>query len=126
MFALAFALEFTPEEAAELFHKVYLDRAFNFRNEKELVYYFCLANGKIWADAKRIITAIEHDADGYDATLHTSAIQSDVDKFSDESKLLAYIKTHRHNMEQNNVTAKKHLDRLIDQAKKYAVAFGLS
>ena len=44
MFALAFALEFTPDETAELFHKVYLDRAFNFRNEKELVYYFCLAN----------------------------------------------------------------------------------
>ena len=121
MFALAFALEFTPEETAELFHKVYLDRGFNFRNEKELVYYFCLANGKTWADAKRIITAIEHNADGYDATLHTSAIQTDVDKFSDESELLAYIKTHRHNMEQNNVTAKKHLNRLLDQAKKYAV-----
>ena len=121
MFALAFALEFTSEETAELFHNVYLDRAFNFRNEKELVYYFCLANGKTWADAKRIITAIEHDADGYDATLYTAAIQSDVDKFSNESDLLAYIKTHRHNMEQNNVTAKKHLDKLLDQAKKYAI-----
>ena len=121
MFALAFALEFTPEETAELFHKVYLDRAFNFRNEKELVYYFCFANGKTWADAKRIISAIEHGADGYDATLHTATIQTDVDKFSNESELLAYIKTHRHNMEQNNVTAKKHLDKLLDQAKKYAM-----
>ena len=121
MFALAFALEFSPDEAAELFHKVYLDRAFNFRNEKELVYYFCLANEKTWADAKRIISTIEHDADVYDATLHTAAIQTDVDKFSNESELLAYIKTHRHNMEQNNVTAKKQLDRLLDQAKKYAV-----
>ena len=121
LFALAFALEFAPEEAAELFHKVYLDRAFNFRNEKELVYYFCFANEKTWADAKRIISAIEHGADGYDATLHTAAIQTDVDKFSNESELLAYIKTHRHNMEQNNVTAKKHLDKLLDQAKKYAI-----
>ena len=121
MFALAFALEFTPDEVAELFHKVYLDRAFNFRNEQELVYYYCLANGKTWADAKRIILAIEHDTDGYDATLYTAAIQTDVDKFSNESELLAYIKTHRHNMEQNNVTAKKHLDRLLEQAKKYAM-----
>ena len=121
MFALAFALEFTPDEVAELFHKVYLDRAFNFRNEKELVYYFCLANEKTWADAKRIIAAIEHDTDKYDATLHTSAIKTDVDKLSNESELLAYIKTHRHNMEQNNVTAKKHLDRLLEQAKKCAV-----
>ena len=121
MFALAFALDFSPTDAAELFHKVYLDRAFNFRNEKELVYYFCLANGKTWAEAKRIIASIEHDVDGYDATLHTAAIQTDVDKFSNEIELLAYIKMHRHNMEQNNVTAKKHLDRLLNQAKKYAV-----
>ena len=120
MFALAFALEFDPYETAELFHKVYLDRAFNFRNEKELVYYFCLANRKAWADAKRIIAAIEHDTDGYDATLYTSAIKTDVDKFSSESELLSYIKTHRHNMEQTNVTAKKHLEHLIADAKKYA------
>ena len=121
MFALAFALEFSPDEVAELFHKVYLDRAFNFRNEKELVYYFCLANGKSWQDAKRNIAAIEYDVSGYDATLHTSAIQTDVDKFLNESELLSYIKTHRHNMEMNNVTAKKHLDRLLEQAKKYAM-----
>ena len=120
MFALAFALEFTPDETVELFHKVYLDRAFNFRNEKELVYYFCLANGKTWADAKKTIAAIEHDVDGNDATLHTAAIQTDVDKFSNESELLAYIKTHRHNMDLNNVTAKKCLDKLINQAKECA------
>lgn len=120
MFALSFALELTPDETAELFHKVYLDRAFNFRNEKELVYYFCLSNRKSWADAKRIILAIEHDVEGHDATLHTSAIQNDIDKLSNESQLLAYIKTHRHNIEMNNVTAKKHLDRLIGQAKECA------
>ena len=121
IFALAFALEFSPDEAAELFHKVYLDRAFNFRNEKELVYYFCFANGKSWADAKRIITAIEHDIDESDATLHTLEIKNDVDKFANESELLAYIKTHRRNMAQNNVTAKKHLVRLLEQAKQCAM-----
>ena len=120
MFALAFALEFNTNETAELFHKVYLDRAFNFRNEKELVYYFCLANGKTWIDAKRIIATIEHNADNYDATLYTSAIYEEVDKFSSESELLSYIKTHRHNMEMNNVTAKKNLDRLLSDAKNYA------
>ena len=120
MFALAFALEFSPDEAAELFHKVYLDRAFNFRNEKELVYYFCLANGKSWVDTKRIIAAIEYNADESDVTIHTAAIQTDVDKLSNESELLAYIKTHRHNMALNNDTAKKCLDKLLLKAKNYA------
>lgn len=121
MFALAFALEFTSEETAELFHKVYLDRAFNFRNEKELVYYFCLSNRKTWADTKRIIATIEHDGDGYDATIHTAAIQTEVDRFSNESELLSYINTHRHNMEQNSVTAKKKLNQLLEKAKKHAI-----
>lgn len=120
MFALAFALELTTDETAELFHKVYLDRAFNFRNEKELVYYFCISNNMTWADSKRIIETIEHNRDNYDATLYTSAIQADVDKFSNENELLSYIKTHRHNMEMNNVTAKKYLGKLMDEAKKYA------
>ena len=121
MFALSFALEFTPDETAELFHKVYLDRAFNFRNEKELVYYFCLANGKTWADAKRIILSIEHSTDDYDATLHTEAIKNDVNKFSNEAELLSYINTHRHNMQLNNVTAKNYLNSLIEQAKMFAM-----
>ena len=46
IFALAFALQLTPEETAELFHKVYLDRAFDYRNIVDVVCYFCLANKK--------------------------------------------------------------------------------
>lgn len=88
MFALAFALRFTPDETAELFHKVYLDRAFNFRNEKELIYYFCLANEKTWANAKRLIASIEYNDEIDDATLYTLAIQSNVEQFSSESELL--------------------------------------
>ena len=38
MFALAFALQLTPLETADLFHKVYLDRAFDYRNEKEIIF----------------------------------------------------------------------------------------
>ena len=120
MFALAFALEFTPDETVELFHKVYLDRAFNFRNEKELVYYFCLANKKSWSDAKRLIASIEYAADGYDATVYTDVIRADIDRFSVENELIDYIKTHRRNMNQNNVSAKKYLEKLLTQAKYLA------
>ena len=120
MFAIAFALRLTTEETAELFHKVYLDRAFNFRNEKELVYYFCLSNNKTWSDAQRIITSIEHTELSEDATIYTSAIQNEIDRFMDENELLAYIRTHRHNMEQNNVSARENLEKLLTEAKKYA------
>ena len=121
LFALAFALNLTPEETAELFHKVYLDRAFNFRNEKEIFYYFCLANKKTWKDAKRIIESIEYDRGTDDRTLYTMAIKTAVECMEDEQELLSYIKMHRHNLEQNNVTAKKYLAKLIEKAKKYAI-----
>lgn len=121
MFALAFALNFNVDETAELFHKVYLDRAFDFRNEKELVYYFCLANGKKWTDAKRIISLIEHAEIDSDETVFTLHIKAEVDTYTEESQLLDYIKNHRHNLEQTNKTAKKHLGELLEKAKLFAV-----
>lgn len=120
MFAIAFALRLTTDETAELFHKVYLDRAFNFRNEKELVYYFCLSNNKTWSDAQRIIASIEHTELSEDATIYTTAIRNEIDSFTDENELLAYIRTHRHNMEQSNVSARENLEKLLTEAKKYA------
>ena len=56
MFALAFALNLSVDETKDLFHKIYLDRAFNYRDEKEIIYYFCLKNGKSWTDAARLIS----------------------------------------------------------------------
>lgn len=118
MFALSFALNFTTEETAELFHKVYLDRAFDFRNEKELVYYFCISNNKSWFDAQAIIGSIEHLEGSDDKTVYTSVIKKDVDTFTDEAQLLTYIKNHRHNLEQSNKTAKEHLARLLAETKE--------
>ena len=45
MFAIAFALELNVEEVKYLFHNVYFDRAFDYRNYKEAVYYYCIING---------------------------------------------------------------------------------
>lgn len=122
MFALSFALNFTTEETAELFHKVYLDRAFDFRNEKELVYYFCISNNKSWFDAQAIIGSIEHLEGSDDKTVYTSVIKKDVDTFTDEAQLLTYVKNHRHNLEQSNKTAKEHLARLLAEAKDFAIS----
>ncbi len=120
MFALAFALNFNTQETAELFHKVFLDRAFDFRNEKELIYYFCLSNKKNWKDAKRLIQSVEHSAKSDDITVYTAMIKADVDTFADEKELLSYISNHRHNLEQSNKTAKEYLAILLKDAKELA------
>ena len=120
MFAIAFALELTPEETAELFHKVYLDRAFDYRNANEIIYYFCLSKKKSWADAQRLISEANFDSNSDDYTVYTSQVKADVDFFVDEKEMLSYIKSHAHNIEKSNVSAKKNLSQLIELAKATA------
>lgn len=42
MFEIAFALDLNIEETVYLFHNVYLDRAFDYRNAKEIIYAYCI------------------------------------------------------------------------------------
>lgn len=121
VFALAFALQLTPDETAELFHKVYLDRAFDFRNEKELIYYFCLHNKKYWQDANRLIASIDKTkTTSDDFTVYTSQIKNDIEKISDETALLAYIAKHGHNLEKKSLSAQIIKQKLLEEANLFA------
>lgn len=121
MFAFAFALSLTPNETAELFHKVYLDRAFDFRNKNEMINYFCLQNKKSWSDAKRLIAMSDKiTVQSADFTVYTSQIKSDVDTINDESDLLSYIARHGHNLEKRNISAKKNFQQLLITANRIA------
>lgn len=121
VFAFAFALGLTPEETSELFHKIYLDRAFDYRNEKEVVYYYCLQNGKSWKDAKRIITqANDSEEIKTDNTIYTSYIKNDIEAIADETALLAYIKEHGNNFAKKNISANKVIRELLKLANNTA------
>ena len=121
MFALSFALRLSVEETKDLFHKIFLDRAFNYRNEKEVIYYFCLKNNKTWADAKRMIAEVENmTIDVSDHTQLTNVIADNINAMSDENTLLEYIRENGHNFEKNSVTAKEKFSYYLEQAKKLA------
>lgn len=121
MFALAFALRLSVEETEDLFHKIFLDRAFNYRNEKEVIYYFCLKNNKTWADVKRMIAEVENmTIDVSDHTQLTNVIVDNINAMSDENTLLEYIRENGHNFEKNSVTAKEKFSYYLEQAKKLA------
>ena len=121
MFALAFALRLSVDDTKKLFHKIFLDRAFNYRNEKEVIYYFCLKNNKSWADAKRMIAEVENMAiETSNHTQLTNVIAINVDTMSDEKVLLEYIRENGHNFEKNSVMAQRTLSCYLEQAKKYA------
>ena len=121
MFALAFELQLSVDETKELFHKIYLDRAFNYRSEKEVIYYFCLKNNKTWADAKRMIAEVENMAiETSDHTQLTNVIAINVDTMSDEKVLLEYIRENGHNFEKNSVMAQRTLNKYLSEAKQFA------
>ena len=121
MFALAFALCLSVDETKDLFHKIYLDRAFNYRDEKEIIYYFCLKNGKSWTDAARLISDTENmSKDHSDNTQNTQIIASSVDSFQAEQNLLDYIRQNGHNFEKDSVTASKLFNHYLLEAKNWA------
>lgn len=121
MFALAFALGLSVDETKDLFHKIYLDRAFNYRDEKEIIFYFCLKNRKTWTDAVRLRADVEDLLKDYsDHTQYTQAISSSVDSLMAEHELLDYIRQNGHNFEKNSVTASKIFNRYLTEARNWA------
>lgn len=122
MFALAFAMNFSVAETKYLFENVYLDRAFDYRKEEELIFYFCLRTGKTWAEAEDLIEKAKKLTKQYeDKTILTLEIQGELKAINDEEALLSYITTHGHNFEKNNVKAKEVFAELLSRAKKVAL-----
>ena len=121
MFALAFVLGLPVDETKDLFHKIYLDRAFNYRDEKEVIYYFCLKNNKTWAVAARLIAESDDSSKDYsDKTQLTNAIADSVDSFQTEQDLLDYIRRNGHNFQKNSIKAKEIFNRYLNDAKRFA------
>lgn len=114
LFALAFALGLNEEKTKMLFHKVYLDRAFDYRNADEIIYYYCLKNGKDWNDVIRLKSAIAGSTStDTDFTVATQMIKTDIDNSKDDAELISYINHHKHNLSLKEVSAKKNLEYLI-------------
>lgn len=115
VFAIAFALGLNPKDTSELFHKVYLDRAFDFRNIEDIVYYYCLDNNKDWEYAKDLILKVEI-TESNDKTMYTSQMQKDIRKINSDDALFEYIKKHSHNLEKKNLSAKKNFQILLEKS----------
>ena len=117
MFALAFALELTVEETTDLFHKVYLDRAFNKRSYKELIYYHCIKRGSTYAHAQKLISLVSFNKEVEDTTVRTELISEQTASFADEIDLLLYIHNRPHNFSLSNVAAIAEYEKQWERAR---------
>ncbi len=121
MFRFSFAMSFNTSETAELFHKVYLDRAFDYRNPEELIYYYCLEHEYSYAYAQNLISQISfNESDNYDKTIYTSAIVNELANIDSDIKLLEYIANHKHNFSLKDIRAKNELEYYLSSAHEDA------
>ena len=122
MFEMAFALNLDASQTTTLFQKAYLDRAFNPRDYRELIYYYCLQRDLPYDHACGLIQAVCADAPGADATIFTSNIRELVSSTASDTELIAYINTHQHNFSISNRNAMRILEHYLQKARGYAAS----
>lgn len=119
MFVLAFALGLNVEETVYLFQRVFLDRAFNPRNYKELIYYYCIEKGLPFSKALDMISQVSFESsDVTDKTIYTKVIADVIEQSKSESDIIKYINLHPHNFSINNTAAKDIVTQYTSRAKK--------
>ena len=122
MFVFAFALGLSVEETVYLFQRVFLDRAFNPRNHKELIYYYCIENAFPFSKAVEMISQVDFEnSDVTDKTVYTKVIADVIEQSKSESDIIQYINSHPHNFSINNIAAKDIVTQYISRAKKFVL-----
>lgn len=119
---LALCLGMTVEDAAEFIFKSALTRPFNFKNLYDAVGYFCLANGKTFRDAQRILERVEHD-DGVPEVSpenDTVVIGERVSRCRTEEELVRYLTANKAGFADQSRAALQVLDKLVEQAADLA------
>lgn len=116
MFQAAFALGLNAEETEDFFHRVYLDKAFNARNAREFVYFYCFLRGKPYSEAQTLAAKAEQilasDPNSGEAA-NTMLIKSAAQNAADDDELLAYIGEHAYSFTKKNETALAEQNRLL-------------
>lgn len=123
MFRIAFALNFTVDETVDLFHKVYLDRAFDYREFREVIYYYCIAHNLSFQHAQEMISSVcfaESPED--EKTLKTVLLKNSAMTSESEAELIHFINTHSYNFNlgRSNVTGQQRVEELKETAIQFA------
>lgn len=122
MFAFAFAMELTVEETNELFQKVYLDRAYNQRDYKELIYYYCLSRRLPFSEAQKLIEKVHFDETDVvsDKTMLTQHLADTGLSSESGEALIEFIHAHSHNFAINTRSAMQVMRKLKEKAREIA------
>lgn len=119
---ISLCLGMSVSEAAEFIFKSSLCKPFNFKDIYDSVAYFCLNNGKSFADSQRIISEIENadvKCEEYPEN-DTLIIGERVKTFSSETELIQYLATNKAGFTVQNQTAFATLNDLVKTSVELA------
>lgn len=112
-FQLCFAFDLSLDETNNFFREVCLERSFDCHSIPEAVYYFCIRNGKNYADARDILSRMPEDRKGNIAAdqeiLYTGTIIDFIDNARDAEELIGFVEDHLAQFGYNNATAVRHI-----------------
>lgn len=122
VFKLCFALEMSAEETAEFFLKAFLNRPYNYKKTNEAVYYFCLQNRLSYADAVRIIAAIQNipQSKAVEKEMNTEQIGYEISNITDEVELIKYLAENRYSEEEQHYTSTERIKSMLDSCFELA------
>ncbi len=124
VYRLCFALGFTAEETSDFFIKVYYECPFNFRIYNEMIYYYCLNNGKSYADAldltEKAKEILENSVQNETIYEFTTDIGTDVKNIHTDTELFDFISKNSAEFHTGNKTAYWHASKMIDECTELA------
>lgn len=99
LFQISFALEMSIEETNMFLTKILCEQGYNFRNEEEIIYYFCRKNNLSYDKAKSLIEVAEKMDNNKkkEEDIYTKHFKKEVEVINSEEELLDYIKKNKHN-----------------------------
>ena len=120
-FQICFAFRLNKGETDDFFRRVMMTKSFDCHVMEEAVYYYCICNGKDYAEADQLLQAspLNQIPDitksrmvfGGDI-LFTSSIMKEIDQFKSGEELLTYFKKNVEKFGYNHAAATKEIQKL--------------
>ena len=123
LFQISFALEMTIEETNMFLTKILCEQGYNFRNEEEIIYYFCRKNNISYNRATELIEIASNMEDNKkleNKDIYTKHFKKEVETINREEELLDYIKKNKHNFKGFSKTAKDKFIEALNTALELA------
>lgn len=126
---ICFAFNMTPEQASDFIEKVCYDRAFNFKNYKDIIYYFALKNGISYNEAKKYINALENAgieekiANAEKKEELTNLLRDNIQEKNEIAEIIDYILSSPENFTTQRESAKKVFEELFERSNEIAMEF---